>query len=133
MLNRVGSRVSWLRRLAGGALLIALVTRSLIPLGYMPGDMLAGEPVVLCPVASATTLALLGQDGSHHHHHGSSTAPSVDESCPIGSALLLDLAIDSTGIAQLFADISIASTSPAGIAYSVAPRQFYPARGPPLA
>lgn len=132
MLNRFRSRVSRLRRLAGGVLLVALVARSLIPFGYMPGNLLAGEPVVLCPVASAAALALIGQHELHHHHHGSG-APSVDKSCPIGTALLLDVAVDSTRFAGLVESTPVAATVPDDVAYRVAPRQIYPARGPPLA
>ena len=73
-------------------LLATLAVRALVPLGYMPGNLLAGEFAELCPVASAATFALLGDAATHDHHHGdeSSSAVSVGSACPIGTSLYFD-------------------------------------------
>lgn len=87
------------------ALFVALATRSLIPLGYMPGNLLAGEYMVLCPSGGG---AMFLDDAAAHRHSAhtahDSNAPheqvaGVDERCPIGSVLL-------SGIATAYADTS---------------------------
>lgn len=77
-------------------LLVGLATRAIIPAGYMPGNLLAGELMVMCPAGGATTIALLQPKKPHQHpHHGDgSETRSADESCPIGLALLLDAISD---------------------------------------
>jgi len=62
-------------------LFATLGIRSLIPIGYMPGNLLAGEYMVMCPNSGAAALA-----GNHHHDHDDRSV-NVDETCPIGSAL----------------------------------------------
>jgi len=94
------------------ALLVALtlLLRAAVPLGYMPGNVFAGEFMVLCPAGSAPSFALLdairehtGPAHEHHGHHGHGAGTSdtgahehhdehagaVDDRCPIGSALSL--------------------------------------------
>ena len=70
--------------LAARALVLGLVLRSAIPLGYMPGNLLAGEFMVLCP--SGVPAVMLEALSGHHAHHDMSTV-DVDRDCPIGSAL----------------------------------------------
>lgn len=57
--------------------------RALIPLGYMPGNVLAGEFMVLCP----TGLPLPAAESSHRHHDESQIMFDADRVCPIGAAL----------------------------------------------
>lgn len=80
--------------LTSAALFVALAMRSLIPLGYMPGNLLTGEFMVLCPSGGG---ALFLGDGAAHRHashagHASTANPEqiagVDARCPIGSVLL---------------------------------------------
>jgi hypothetical protein len=63
-------------------LFVAMGVRSLIPVGYMPGDVFAGEFMVMCPGSSAAALA-----GIHDHHHEDDSV-DIDRACPIGSALI---------------------------------------------
>ncbi len=63
---------------------LMLTLRALIPLGYMPGNLLAGEFVVLCP----TGMPIEVMQALHQNHHDSEQAVmDVDQTCPIGSAL----------------------------------------------
>jgi len=72
------------RHFAGAALLGCLLLRTLIPLGYMPGNLLAGEFVTLCPQG-------LPAQAAHqlHESHGGSSADTIDTDsiCPLGNAL----------------------------------------------
>ena len=86
------SKQSRLRRLATAILIATLAIRALVPVGYMPGNLIAGEFAELCPVASAATFELLGTQAGHEHHHGSTDAEAVSlgTACPIGSSLFFD-------------------------------------------
>ena len=64
--------------------LAALLLRAIIPLGYMPGNVLAGEFVVLCPTGSAAKFAA-ALHGEHHAESGQHL--DMDADCPIGTAL----------------------------------------------
>ena len=59
----------------------------------MPGSILDGELMVLCPVASAPAVELLQARASHQHHHAGADNddPSVSSACPIGSSLFFDV------------------------------------------
>ena len=61
-----------------------LLMRALVPVGYMPGNLLAGEYMVLCPVGLPAAVA-----AALHSDHGSHARDIVDadRTCPIGSAL----------------------------------------------
>ncbi|MDZ7644299.1 MAG: hypothetical protein U5K76_08910 [Woeseiaceae bacterium] len=74
-----------LRRTTGVALAACLVLRALIPGGYMPGNLLAGEFMVLCPEGLPPVDMMPGHAG-----HGDPDLPALDadRSCPIGTALL---------------------------------------------
>ncbi|MBT8080530.1 MAG: hypothetical protein KJO31_18260 [Gammaproteobacteria bacterium] len=61
----------------------SLMLRALIPLGYMPGNALAGEFVVLCPTGLSAELA----QALHHGHHHEQSTVDMDAQCPIGTAL----------------------------------------------
>lgn len=58
------SRTSMLRRLA----LIAMLIKLVVPAGFMPGNLLAGEWLTVCP--QGLPAGLLAQ--SPHHHGGGS-------------------------------------------------------------
>ena len=63
----------------------SLMLRALIPLGYMPGNVLAGEYMVLCP---AGLPPLARASGHHEHHAAADETTSLDQACPIGTAML---------------------------------------------
>jgi hypothetical protein len=92
------------------ALFAAMAIRALIPDGYMPGNVLAGEFMVMCPTSSAATLA-----GIHHHNHQKHPV-DVNQHCPIGSAL--------TNIAPPSSNLPALDSHPAVNAY-------FPARTQP--
>lgn len=77
------------RRLRGLALasLLALAARALIPLGYMPGNLLEGEFMVLCPTGMPE--GFLVAEGHHHHdaHGDADGMVDADRACPIGTSL----------------------------------------------
>lgn len=122
-----------LRRTATHLLLATLALRALLPIGYMPGNLLAGELAALCPVASAATFELLDSSAAHEHHHGESgkELPSVGGACPIGSSLFfdalpsvatpLDLAVQPQQQPRAVSDRSYVATF----------HRIYPARAPP--
>ena len=67
-----------------GAIFGCLLIRSLVPAGYMPGNLLGGEYMVLCPASvPAEFAALLHRD--HDDHTG--RVVDADRACPIGQAL----------------------------------------------
>ncbi|MEO0437581.1 MAG: hypothetical protein AAF098_11805 [Pseudomonadota bacterium] len=99
-------------------ILPSLAARILVPLGFMPGNVFAGEFLLPCPSAMPasvfqlglermgsesrahqTTASHLGHAGHEHHFAGSTaTASSGDadlvgseRQCPIGSALSADI------------------------------------------
>lgn len=78
-------RRSLYRSFAGAALFTCLLLRTLIPLGYMPGNLLAGEFMTLCPQG-------LPGESAHQLHdlHGNPAVDVVatDRLCPLGNALL---------------------------------------------
>ena len=59
-----------------------LLVRAFIPVGYMPGNLLAGEFARLCPTGLPAPLAHAGHHGGHHE-----TELSADQACPVGFAL----------------------------------------------
>lgn len=137
------------------AVLLAVAVRAVVPTGYMPGSIPAGEWMVLCPASSAASYALLeaiapdagGTAGSHSHHahhghhghHGHHAASgeasaAAPESCPLGNAL------SQAAIAehQAAADSDFPPSSAVSPWPAAAPRirlsdRHYPARGPPQA
>lgn len=66
------------------ALALALLLRMAIPAGYMPGNVLAGEFMVLCP--EGLPAAVLQSLHKGHGHHDTPTL-DADSACPIGTAL----------------------------------------------
>ncbi|MGI9222155.1 MAG: hypothetical protein ACR2QS_14085 [Woeseiaceae bacterium] len=85
------SRNSVLRQVAVSVLVATLLIRALLPLGYMPGNLLGGEFATLCPVASSATFQLIEPASAHDHHVGDDAESfSVGTACPIGSSLFFD-------------------------------------------
>lgn len=106
----------------------AVLLRALIPLGYMPGNALAGEFVVLCPTGLPAAIAQTLHDGHLHHE----PAVDMDQECPIGNALQT---------AALPAPLPAAIVTGDRVRYDAAesvtppyraPVRQYPIRGPPL-
>ncbi|MEJ2172774.1 MAG: hypothetical protein ACO22K_07565 [Woeseiaceae bacterium] len=84
------------QRILSIVLFASMGIRALIPAGYMPGNVFAGEFMVMCPSSSAAAIA-----GIHHHNHDDEPI-DVDRACPIGSAL--------TAIAPPLANNSVPET-----------------------
>lgn len=127
-------RRHWLLRQIGSALLLGtLAVRALLPLGYMPGNLLDGEIAQLCPVASAATYSLLSAGSPHHHQHGApgDAVYSIDSACPIGSTLFSDAlpaTYPSNAIvphATEYRQVHVPQS------FSARPQPVYPARAPP--
>jgi len=82
-------------RWLGLLLCVALCIRAVVPLGYMPGDLLDGKFVELCPTSSPALAAFLGSEGDHSGHgaHGADEgsdqgrAADLSRACPVGFAL----------------------------------------------
>ena len=109
-------------------MLAALMIRAVIPLGYMPGNLLAGEFMVLCPTGLPASFAL----SAEHHHHGDD-APMMDaeRACPIGGAL--QQALLPTGAASV---ASLDRFRPVGVTPPANPVPIHPparyhSRAPP--
>lgn len=84
MVTRYPSRRS-LRPLAGTLLFGCLLLRTLIPIGYMPGNLLAGDYMTLCPQGLPAAIA----ERFHAGHHGTGgTVLDADRLCPLATALL---------------------------------------------
>ena len=64
-----------------------LVSRAIIPLGYMPGNLLAGEFMVLCPTGAPEIAAVFGHGGHEHGGPDSDGMVDADRACPIGVAM----------------------------------------------
>ena len=83
MIARFTTGRQCIRRFAAGLALLGLIARALIPLGYMPGNLLAGEFMVLCPSGLPANLA----HALHDHHDAATVTVEADRACPIGAAL----------------------------------------------
>lgn len=133
------------------AVLLTVAMRALVPAGYMPGSVAAGEWMVLCPANSWASYALLDAIApdangagkhSHHAHHGhhghhgaaNEASAAAPDSCPLGNALSQAAAADQQGSAD--SGLPQSATVPPWPA--AAPRvrlidRHYPVRGPPRA
>lgn len=90
----LSERPSMLRQLA----LLAMLFKLVMPAGFMPGNLLAGEWITLCP--QGLPPGLLDQ-AAHHHGAGSevdhgqtddntrNTAADHQQLCPLGSAFAM--------------------------------------------
>ena len=114
--------------IAARTVLACLALRALIPLGYMPGDALSGEFVVLCPTGLPASVARALHIG--HDDHASNVV-DVDRDCPIGSALnfaSLPVDIVEQAVAYALQGIRVAY---AGFAYLSLVERRYDSRAPP--
>jgi hypothetical protein len=130
-------RHSLASKITAALLLGTLAIRALLPLGYMPGNLLEGKFAELCPVASAATYALLPQDESHQHHahHGHATDGndySMDSACPIGTSLLADVLPGFDVQILLGAGPEVFHQLSTTRGYLARFESYYPARAPPL-
>lgn len=78
----IGNRQSSATRWTLGILAAVLLMRAMIPVGYMPGNLLDGEFARLCPTGLPMSLAHAG-----HHAAHDDTELSADKACPVGFAL----------------------------------------------
>lgn len=110
-----------------------LALRAMIPLGYMPGNILNGEFMVLCPIVSATAIKLLPAASTHQHKHGDAaeTVPSIGAACPIGSSLFFDAIPIQEYVGQINKQIFFAAPLPAHEWYRPSPQRPQLARAPP--
>lgn len=79
--SRLFKRLS--RRALQGATLLAVAAKLLVPLGYMPGALADGGPIVLCPAGLPpgfrVTLAVAGNADRHASHAElAASAPDAD-------------------------------------------------------
>ncbi len=77
-----GNRQTTAARWTLAILAATLLLRAFIPVGYMPGNLLAGEFARLCATGLAAPLAHAGHHGAHD-----GTELSADKACPVGLAL----------------------------------------------
>lgn len=124
---RPTNRKKRIRRIAAGVAIIGLLARALIPLGYMPGNLLAGEFMVLCPSG------LPGRVGAslHHHHETSETAFDADRTCPIGAALQYAALPTDVVEADLSAGFRQAPPAEPLTLHDLKPLRVFRARAPP--
>lgn len=117
-----------IRRIAAGLALTGLVARALIPLGYMPGNLLAGEFMVLCPSGLPANIA-----HALHDHHDAATTITIeaDKTCPIGAALqYAALPTDAAPSARSAPMLPARSANP-GSLQGLKPLRLFLARAPP--
>ncbi|HEU5047665.1 MAG TPA: DUF2946 family protein [Rickettsiales bacterium] len=78
----VGTFLLWM-------LLLAVVTRSLIPVGYMPD--FSGQGRGIFPLVACDGFSHEAASGHHHHHHhedGQGNKPVLHELCPFASGAI---------------------------------------------
>lgn len=125
------ARLRRLNRLVTALAAVTILLRAIIPLGYMPGNALAGEFMVLCPAGvPAAVMEVLHPDHGHHGGHAASVI-NADRDCPIGSALQpawlpADFAVTALELAPFAAPQFYFSESFSGLV----PRR-YESRAPP--
>lgn len=104
-----------------------LLLRATIPVGYMPGNLLDGEYVRLCPVGLPSTFA------SHHEgHDGHEESSGTEASCPLG-LLLSAVAIHGTAaIGENIEPQSLRPVAPAVLSVQRKPFRVVRARAPPV-
>ena len=108
---------------------VALVVRASIPLGYMPGNLLAGDFAVLCP--TGIPAEFMQAISGHAHHHAGHTI-DADRDCPIGSALQPAWAPNDWQVPAVDAIREEFNASLVFRPHSRQPESRYLARAPPL-
>ena len=127
-----GSR---LNRRTVGILLVVLLVRMMSPAGFMPGDLSAGDSlVVICPTGLPSDFLDSTQD---HSHHGQDT-DGIDillsdppEYCPFGLVLNAQH-ISPEAVIHAFVVGEEAVPDPPALASSNNLRATRPIRGPPV-
>ena len=118
------------RKIVIAALLYAsLAIRVIIPIGYMPGNALAGEFLVLCPQGVPKDFA-----ASLHHGHSSDDDHVLDigSACPIGQGLNYD-ALPNSDVELSAAPAIIEKAFDSLLAFhSPSFERRYASRAPPL-
>ena len=114
-------------RLAAGVAVAGLLARALIPLGYMPGNLLAGEFMVLCPSGLTGQIA----ESLHHHHGESETVFDADRACPIGAALQYAGIPTDVVEANVSAGFQEAPLAEPRVLRGLKPLRLFHARAPP--
>lgn len=134
---------SMLRRLA----LIAMLMKLVVPAGFMPGDLLAGEWLTVCP--QGLPAGLLAQS-PHHHGAGSDVADSAagqadhengqkdgqadaqdhQPLCPLGSGFAMAAASDQSP--DCCRNAATLPPSPLRLPDYAARTHSYHARAPPV-
>ncbi len=127
------------------AVLAALFMRAIIPLGYMPGNLLAGEFMLFCPSGGGAAFLPppTATSGHHHEHHAGAddaqdedgnyagNTVGVDSSCPIGSVLVA-ACLPNPEPADIALDRSPAAIGTRhSLVFSSVPIRNYQVRAPP--
>jgi hypothetical protein len=121
------------RHLAMAIVMVAMVMRLLMPVGFMP-DVSGGKVrIVLCTGHAAPIAAMPMHHGGGDHEHGQSA--KHDMPCPYSSASGHGLAgVDPIQLAIALAFVMLLCLRPMAMPrVSAAPRLRPPLRGPPLA
>ena len=125
---RISQYRSPFRRWAARLALAGILVRALIPLGYMPGNVLDGEFMVLCPSGLPANIV-----HALHGHHDADAALELDRACPIGGALhYAALPTDAVDAADPESHQLFIAQEP-GIFRGTKPLRLFRARAPPLA
>lgn len=116
------------RRFAAGLALAGILVRALIPLGYMPGNVLDGEFMVLCPSGLPAKVV-----HALHGHHDADAALELDRACPIGGALQY-VALPTDVVDAVNPESHPLFIAPEPVVFrGTRPLRLFRARAPPLA
>jgi hypothetical protein len=120
------------RRLAGFLALLALVTRALIPAGWMPAvsSSAAGLQIVICTQAGQQKL-LLDQDGKPVPTDQHEQAPSDHSTCPFAGSSIASPPILTLTLLPADRFDSLVVPRPADVPSLEAPRASWHSRAPP--
>ena len=119
-----------------GLAMLCFAIGAFIPIGFMPGSIVAGTPFVLCPEQNPVLAEMLSsQDGTgwhQHEHKADSASTSGTDTCFFASATFTFMATDIALVAIVSDQPAIvpAGTRAFGQSAPPSPRS---ARGPPLA
>jgi hypothetical protein len=106
-----------------------LLVRALIPLGYMPGSILDGEFMVLCPAGYAASIVA----ESHHQHGGDGESViDADRACPLGTALQSAALLPSDSTPFEPSKIPVIGSAPQNDVFNTHFQARYRSRAPPL-
>ncbi len=112
------------------ALAACFLLRAFMPLGYMPGNLLAGEFARLCP----SVMPIGTHADGHHAHHGNDSgepAASAAQTCEFSVAASQSF-VPQPGPADLAsADTQIRAPEGHGIPVGTRQRAAFRPRGPP--